>query len=175
MERVMTEDWHFFWKLSWNGAAHKENLRPKCKIFSFLTSILFPSSDLIYFRKTIEEQLCEQLYQCEYIYEKTRIASKMNEQELDNYGKLASEIKKEIEQSKDEIQQAKEKLQKARIYRKNRMEYEVIANVINQQPERKDTHQKLTAIKKELSNLEVCLIVSALFVCRKMLFFVRVF
>jgi len=79
----------------------------------------------------------------------------MNEQELDNYGKLASEIKKEIEQTKDEIQQAKEKLLKARIYRKNRMEYEVIANVIDQQPERKDTHQKLTAIKKELSNLEV--------------------
>lgn len=79
----------------------------------------------------------------------------MNEQEQENYGKLASNIKKEIERTKDEIQTAKEKLQEAKIFRKNRMEYEVIANVIDQHPERKDTHQKLTAIKKELGNLEV--------------------
>lgn len=116
---------------------------------------------MYHFRKSAEDQLLDQLSQCEYIYEKTRIASKMNEQELENYGKLATNIKNEIEQTKDEIQSAKEKLQEAKIFRKNRMEYEVIANVIDQHPERKDTHQKLTAIKKELGNLEV----SSLFKC----------
>lgn len=79
----------------------------------------------------------------------------MNETELKNYGKLADGIKSEIEKTKSEIQKAKEELQKAKIYRKNRVEYEVIANVINKQPERTEMDKKLAATKKELSSLEV--------------------
>lgn len=97
--------------------------------------------------------------QLEYMFEKSRIASRMNEEEIVNYGKLADEIKEKIEKTKIEIQNAKEELQKAKVYRKNRMEYEVIANVIDKHPERKETENKLTSIKKELSNLEVSIYV----------------
>ncbi|XKL61722.1 hypothetical protein PGB90_001555 [Kerria lacca] len=102
----------------------------------------------------IKEQLYGQMSQLEYMFEKSRIASRMNEEEIVNYGKLADEIKEKIEKTKIEIQNAKEELQKAKVYRKNRMEYEVIANVIDKHPERKETENKLTSIKKELSNLE---------------------
>lgn len=89
------------------------------------------------------------------MFEKSRISSKMNETELKNYGKLAQEIKTEIEKTKLEIQKAKEELQKAKIYRKNRIEYEVIANVIDSQPERTEMSKKIAAIKKDKSALEV--------------------
>ncbi|XP_065223118.1 THO complex subunit 7 homolog [Planococcus citri] len=104
--------------------------------------------------KIIQERLLSQLSQCEYVFEKSRISSKMNETELNNHGKSADEIKKDIEKTKLEIQKAKEDLQKAKIYRKNRIEYEVIANVIDKQPERKEMNEKLVAIKKELTSLE---------------------
>ncbi len=96
-----------------------------------------------------------QLSLCEYLFQKSRTASRMNEEELVNYAKLADEIKKEIENTKKEIQKAKDELLKAKVYRKNRMEYEVIANVIDKHPERKETQEKLSLIKKELNNLEV--------------------
>lgn len=79
----------------------------------------------------------------------------MNEVELTNYGKLANEIRNEIEKTKTEIQKLKEDLQKAKIFRKNRIEYEVIANVIDKHPERTETEKKLATTKKELTNLEV--------------------
>lgn len=79
----------------------------------------------------------------------------MNEVELTNYGKLANEIRNEIEKTKTEIQKLKEDLQKAKIFRKNRIEYEVIANVIDKHPERTETEKKLATTNKELANLEV--------------------
>lgn len=91
----------------------------------------------------------------EYLYHKSRLASRMNEEELLNYDKLASQIQKQIENAKGLIEKAKEELQKAKLYRKNRMEYEVIANVIDKHPERKVTEERLVQIRKELSSLEV--------------------
>lgn len=110
---------------------------------------------VLYYSKIIKERLLSQLSQCEYMFEKSRISSKMNETEISNYLKLADDIKNEIEKTKMEIQQLKEELQKAKVYRKNRIEYEVIANVIDKHSERKETNAKLTGIKKDLSGLEV--------------------
>jgi THO complex subunit 7 len=39
--------------------------------------------------------------------------------------------------------------------RKNRIEYDVLAKVINEQPDRKETDEKLSQLRKELNLLEV--------------------
>ena len=81
----------------------------------------------------------------------------MNEEEIKNYDKLAGEIKKEIEKSKVDIQHAKDELQKAKVFRKNHIEYEVIANVIDKHPERMEMTKKLDLMTKELNRLDVSL------------------
>lgn len=127
-------------------------IRYLLKLDSYGSYILYL---FVCFRKMMQEQLLGHLSLCEYMFEKSKIASQMNAVELTNYGKLADEIRKEIEKTKTEIQKAKEELQKAKIYRKNRIEYEVIANVIDKHPERTETDRKLMSTRKELANLEV--------------------
>lgn len=59
-----------------------------------------------------------------------------------------------IEQAKVQIQQSKENLVIAKKIRKNRMEYDVLARIISQQPDRKETMAKLESLKAELDSLK---------------------
>lgn len=95
-----------------------------------------------------------QLSQCEFAVTKSDFASKMMKQELKNYEVISQTIDSGIEHAKSQIEQSKENLVLAKKIRKNRMEYDVLAKIITQQPDRKKTTEKLEALKKELSELE---------------------
>jgi hypothetical protein len=60
-----------------------------------------------------------------------------------------------IESAKQDIESTKLDFQEAKTVRKNRIEYDVLAKVINEQPDRKETDEKLSQLRKELNSLEV--------------------
>lgn len=76
------------------------------------------------------------------------------EDELKNYKCISKAIDGGIEHAKVQITQSKENLVIAKKIRKNRMEYDVLAKVISQQPDRKETMAKLKSLKKELDTLK---------------------
>lgn len=95
-----------------------------------------------------------QLAQCEFTVRKSAFSRKMMQNELTNYKDISKAIDGGIEQAKLQIAQSKENLVKAKKIRKNRMEYDVLAKVISQQPDRKETMAKLESLKKDLENLK---------------------
>lgn len=79
----------------------------------------------------------------------------MSREELESYEKLSKEIEVQIEEAKKEIETTKAELQDAKRVRKNRIEYDVLAKVINEQPDRLETDVKLATLKEELGSLKV--------------------
>lgn len=78
----------------------------------------------------------------------------MIDDELANYKSISSAIDNGIEQAKHQIEHSKESLTIAKKVRKNKMEYDVLAKVIKQQPDRKEMAAKLDALQKELEDLK---------------------
>ncbi|XP_034942420.1 uncharacterized protein thoc7 [Chelonus insularis] len=103
---------------------------------------------------TVHERILSQLAQCEFAQKKSRLVSTMSQEELQSYEQLSQQIEVEIEEAKKEIETTKIELQDAKQIRKNRIEYDVLAKVINQQPDRKETNMKLEALKQELGFLK---------------------
>lgn len=101
------------------------------------------------------DRMLIQLSQCEYAQKKSRLVSAMSQEELKNYETLSKEIQVEIEEAKKEIEKTKTELQVAKQVRKNRIEYDVLAKVINEQPDRQKTHIKLNTLREELDKLKV--------------------
>lgn len=97
--------------------------------------------------------LC-QLRQCEFTVQKSDFASKMIENELKNYETISKTIDAGTEQAKVLIEQNKQKLVLAKKNRKQRMEYDALAKVINQEPDRKGTAKDLEILNKELNELK---------------------
>lgn len=95
-----------------------------------------------------------QLAQCEFTVRKSAFCRKMMEDELKNYKSISKAIDAGIEHAKVQITQSKENLVIAKKIRKNRMEYDVLAKIISQQPDRKETMAKLESLKKELNTLK---------------------
>lgn len=104
---------------------------------------------------TLHERILATLAQCEFAQKKSRLVSTMSQDELKNYEKLSKDIEVEIEQAKRDIETTKAELQEAKQIRKNRIEYDVLAKVINEQPDRKETNLKLETLKQELGFLKV--------------------
>lgn len=75
--------------------------------------------------------------------------------ELDNYGNVSSQIESEMVRIKDGILATKAELKEAKIIRKNRLECEVLIKVIKEQPDRKETNEKLSNLMAEIASLEV--------------------
>lgn len=95
-----------------------------------------------------------QLAQCEFTVRKSDFSRKMMQDEMANYKEISKAIDGGIEHAKIQIVQSKENLVIAKKIRKNRMEYDVLAKVISQQPDRKETMAKLESLKKDLDNLK---------------------
>ncbi|XP_005092008.1 THO complex subunit 7 homolog [Aplysia californica] len=91
--------------------------------------------------------------QCEYTVEKAMNTYEMNKQEQDNYEKLRQDIENKIEDATAKITEAKAELQLAKCIRKNRQEYDNLAKIIQQQPDRQETTRQLQTLGKELSSL----------------------
>ncbi|RUS77978.1 hypothetical protein EGW08_014239 [Elysia chlorotica] len=91
--------------------------------------------------------------QCEYTLEKGINTYEMNKQEQKNYEKLRKDIEDKIEEATARIAEAKTELLLAKCIRKNRQEYDNLAKIIQQQPDRQGTTRQLEALDKELSTL----------------------
>ncbi|KMQ95885.1 tho complex subunit 7-like protein [Lasius niger] len=78
----------------------------------------------------------------------------MSREELDSYEQLSKEIEIQIEEAKEDIEKTKIELQDAKRVRKNRIEYDVLAKVINEQPDRLETDIKLATLQQELATLK---------------------
>lgn len=74
--------------------------------------------------------------------------------ELKNYQAISKTIDSGIEHAKVQIEQSKHNLVLAKKIRKNRMEYDALAKIISEQPDRKETTKKLDILKKELDDLK---------------------
>ncbi|XP_025987393.2 THO complex subunit 7 homolog [Solenopsis invicta] len=101
-----------------------------------------------------ERTLSSQLAQCEFAQKKSRLVSNMSRDELKSYEQLSKEIEIQIEKAKEDIEKTKAELQDAKRVRKNRIEYDVLAKVINEQPDRLETHIKLDTLQQELGALK---------------------
>lgn len=104
---------------------------------------------------TLHERMLSQLAQCEFAQKKSRLVSNMSQEELKNYEQLSKEIEIQIEKAKEDIEKTKAELQDAKRVRKNRIEYDVLAKVINEQPDRLETDIKLATLRQELGSLKV--------------------
>ncbi|XP_029669682.1 uncharacterized protein LOC115239350 [Formica exsecta] len=104
---------------------------------------------------TLHERMLSQLAQCEFAQKKSRLVSNMSREELDSYEQLSKEIEIQIEEAKEDIEKTKIELQDAKRVRKNRIEYDVLAKVINEQPDRLETDIKLATLQQELATLKV--------------------
>ena len=94
-----------------------------------------------------------QLAQCQFAAAKTERTSQMIDEELENYQKLSQTIEKSIEAAKLELEESKKELMVAKQIRKNKMEYDQLAKVIKQQPDRKQTQQQIEYLQKEMAEL----------------------
>lgn len=95
-----------------------------------------------------------QLAQCEFAVTKSQLGSDMMAAELKSYEELSKILENGIEIAKGNIEKSKADLAQAKTVRKNRIEYDVLAKVISEQPDRKETLERLGTLKTELSNLD---------------------
>lgn len=102
----------------------------------------------------MHDRMLAQIAQCEFVMKKSHFSSQMMKRELKNYEKISEMINTGIENIKGQIDQNKDNLLIAKQIRRNRMEYDSLAKIINQQPDRQNTVAKLNALKEELEQLE---------------------
>lgn len=95
-----------------------------------------------------------QLAQCEFAVTKSQLASEMMTAELKSYETLSKILETGIESAKAKIDKSKIDLTQAKTVRKNRIEYDVLAKIISEQPDRKETMERLNTLKTELESLE---------------------
>lgn len=103
----------------------------------------------------VHDRILMQLAQCEFAQRKSRQVSNMSQDELTSYEQLSEEIEVQILKAKEDIEKTKVELQDAKRVRKNRIEYDVLAKVINEQPDRRETYTKLETLQQELGALKV--------------------
>lgn len=107
-----------------------------------------------FFSKSTHDRMLAQLAQCEFAVTKSQLASEMMTAELKSYEGLSKILETGIEVAKNNIEKSKADLAQAKTVRKNRVEYDVLAKVISEQPDRKETLERLSTLKTELSSLE---------------------
>ncbi|XP_063995665.1 THO complex subunit 7 homolog [Diachasmimorpha longicaudata] len=132
-----------------DGDGTGDDRRINMLLKSFIKWVNNPEVD-----NTLYERIISQLAQCEFAQKKTRLVSAMSQEELKNYETLSKHIEVEIEEAKKAIDATKVELQEAKQIRKNRIEYDVLAEIINEQPDRQETNKKLETLKEELGNLK---------------------
>lgn len=122
-------------------------------LYQFRQHIL--TSNCFCYSQVLLDRMLAQLAQCEFAVTKSRLSASMSAAELQNYKNLSLLIETGIEAAKQDIESTKLDFQEAKTVRKNRIEYDVLAKVINEQPDRKETDEKLSQLRKELNLLEV--------------------
>ena len=100
------------------------------------------------------DRISAQLEQASWMDGKSKLAQRMNALETQNYESLYSEIEQGISRAHEDIAEAKRELVQARKVRRNRMEYDALAKVICQNPDREATGRKLEEVREELEQLK---------------------
>ncbi|XP_071123549.1 THO complex subunit 7 homolog isoform X3 [Mytilus edulis] len=100
------------------------------------------------------ERMMKDLALCDCAAGKCLNVFKMNLKEQSNYEKLSKEIEQKISEATEKISECKNELQQAKRIRKNRQEYDALAKVIQQHPDRQETTKQLQVIDKEVTSLE---------------------
>ncbi|XP_048879680.1 THO complex subunit 7 homolog isoform X3 [Brienomyrus brachyistius] len=93
------------------------------------------------------------LAQCEFSMGKTVLVYNMNLREMENYEKIYADIEQSITSAHEKIAECKKEILRAKRIRKNRQEYDALAKVIQQHPDRHETMKQLKALDKELQQL----------------------
>ncbi|XP_055839650.1 THO complex protein 7-like [Episyrphus balteatus] len=100
------------------------------------------------------DRLMAQLAQCSFVAAKSEHTLKMINEELKNYESLSNNIESGIEIAKEDIETCKLNLMYARKVRKNREEYDSLAKIINNEPDRANSEKELEALRGELASLQ---------------------
>uniref|UniRef100_G1SWM0 Uncharacterized protein n=1 Tax=Oryctolagus cuniculus TaxID=9986 RepID=G1SWM0_RABIT len=99
------------------------------------------------------QRMLSTLWQCEFSMGKTLLVYNMNLKEMENYEKIYKEIECNIAGAHEKIAECKKQILQAKQIRKNRQEYDALAKVIEQHPDRHETLKKLESLGKELERL----------------------
>ena len=95
-----------------------------------------------------------QLVQCEVAMTKSLLCYSMNNEEQMQYQELYQDIEKGIIKAQADIEATKKQLQEARQIRRNKMEYDALAAIIQTQPDRKSNQLRLAKIRQDLEASE---------------------
>ena len=95
-----------------------------------------------------------QIAQCEFAATKSLRCCEMNTAEQQHYDDLYNQIEEGIVSAKKDIEATKKELQEARQIRRNKMEYDALAAIIQTQPDRKSNEEKLSLLRQELEASE---------------------
>ncbi|XP_056590466.1 THO complex subunit 7 homolog [Triplophysa dalaica] len=99
------------------------------------------------------QRMLGSLAQCEFSMGKTLLVYNMNLKEMDNYEAIYGDIEKSITSAHEKIAECKKEILRAKRIRKNRQEYDALARVIKQHPDRHETLKQLEALDKDLKQL----------------------
>ncbi|CAM4732314.1 unnamed protein product [Leuciscus chuanchicus] len=99
------------------------------------------------------QRMLTSLAQCEFSMGKTLLVYNMNLKEMENYEAIYADIETSITSAHEKIAECKKEIQRAKRIRKNRQEYDALARVIKQHPDRHETLKQLEALDKELQQL----------------------
>ncbi|KAM5148755.1 THO complex subunit 7 isoform 1-T1 [Mantella aurantiaca] len=99
------------------------------------------------------QRMLSTLSQCSFSMGKTLLVHDMNLREMENYEKIYSDIESSIAAAHEKIAECKKQILQAKRIRKNRQEYDALAKVIQNHPDRHETLKQLEALDKELKQL----------------------
>uniref|UniRef100_A0A6M2DLQ1 Putative tho complex subunit 7 n=1 Tax=Xenopsylla cheopis TaxID=163159 RepID=A0A6M2DLQ1_XENCH len=99
------------------------------------------------------DKMLAQLSQCEYAVIKSKLAADMTASELYHYGSMLAAIEKSIGDVRLRIEQNKEGLKVAKTIRYNRMQYDSMAQIITEHPDRQATQEQLDHLSAEIDLL----------------------
>lgn len=95
-----------------------------------------------------------QVAQCEFAATKSLLCCSMNQDEQSQYQELYDRIERGIASARQDIDSTKRELREARQIRRNKMEYDALAAIIQSQPDRQSNQERLSNLRKELEASE---------------------
>ncbi|KAK2146538.1 hypothetical protein LSH36_601g01024 [Paralvinella palmiformis] len=138
-------------KLLIEGDGGNDDIRISRLLKTFLKWCQSPDSEE---SKVTYQRMFSTLAQCEFSMEKSYLVHQMNIEEQNKYEELQSEIDKNINLAIEKIAACKCELHKAKRIRRNRQEYDALAKVIEQHPDRQQTHSQLEELDRELKSMK---------------------
>ncbi|XP_065909453.1 THO complex subunit 7 homolog [Dysidea avara] len=104
--------------------------------------------------ETTYQKMLFTLSQVEFSFEKTQLVMEMNRLEMMRYKELCHEIEEQIGTAQKSIATYKEEFTNAKEIRQHRQEYDLLAKVIQQQPNRQETEKQIDNLQQKLKQLE---------------------